>query len=273
MLACCCHVVPLFAQKDNPPPDTASIAPIAVVVFVHHTDGMLPLPSNATTRLEPEAETIALLNAVLAGLRLPPVTRLAVEAFPVRLPVTLPVKGPEKPVAVNNPVFGLNVSLVLDTRASLRDPAALSSLRLVLGAGAPVSRELLEGVAALCPKANVRTPYGMTEVLPITDVSLAETAKAAEFFDLVTVKEGESLADLSFRVYGTHTKWGEILNANHDVLHDANKITAGMSLRIPMRKKAEASGHGEASGPASTPQSKNHREKEHLTAFTAMEWP
>ena len=34
----------------------------------------------------------------------------------------LPVSGPENPVAVNNPVFGLNVSLVLDTRASVNDP-------------------------------------------------------------------------------------------------------------------------------------------------------
>ena len=55
---------------------------------------------------------------------------------------------------------------------------ALAGLRLVLGAGAPVSRELLEGMADLCRGAEVRTPYGMTEVLPVCDVTLADIRDA-----------------------------------------------------------------------------------------------
>jgi olefin beta-lactone synthetase len=54
------------------------------------------------------------------------------------------------------------------------DRAGLAGLRLVMGAGAPVSGALLHGMARLCPRADVRTPYGMTEVLPVTDVSVAE---------------------------------------------------------------------------------------------------
>ncbi len=54
------------------------------------------------------------------------------------------------------------------------DLAALGSLRLVLGAGAPVSPALLHGMARLCPRAEVRTPYGMTEVLPVADVTIGE---------------------------------------------------------------------------------------------------
>lgn len=60
------------------------------------------------------------------------------------------------------------------------DRDALGSLRLVLGAGAPVSRALLHGMADLCVDADVRTPYGMTEVLPVTDVSIAEIDAAGE---------------------------------------------------------------------------------------------
>lgn len=52
------------------------------------------------------------------------------------------------------------------------------SLRLVLGAGAPVPAATLEGIARLCPEADVRTPYGMTEALPVTDVTLAEIVAA-----------------------------------------------------------------------------------------------
>ncbi len=49
---------------------------------------------------------------------------------------------------------------------------ALGGVRLLLSAGAPVPPALLEQVAALTPKASLHTPYGMTEVLPVTDVSL-----------------------------------------------------------------------------------------------------
>jgi acyl-CoA synthetase (AMP-forming)/AMP-acid ligase II len=54
------------------------------------------------------------------------------------------------------------------------DLVTLGSLRLVLGAGAPVSSALLHGMARLCPAAEVRTPYGMTEVLPVADVTIGE---------------------------------------------------------------------------------------------------
>jgi acyl-coenzyme A synthetase/AMP-(fatty) acid ligase len=57
---------------------------------------------------------------------------------------------------------------------SARQRAAFGSLRLVLGAGAPVSSALLHGMAELCPGAELRTPYGMTEALPVTDVTLGE---------------------------------------------------------------------------------------------------
>jgi acyl-coenzyme A synthetase/AMP-(fatty) acid ligase len=69
---------------------------------------------------------------------------------------------------------------VLDTRDGLRDSSSLGTLRLVLGAGAPVSRELLQGMKELCPLADVRTPYGMTEVLPVCDVSLTEIISAGD---------------------------------------------------------------------------------------------
>ena len=57
-------------------------------------------------------------------------------------------------------------------RARLADSTA--SLRLVLIAGAPVSQALLRDVVACWPTSDVRTPYGMTEVLPATDVGAAE---------------------------------------------------------------------------------------------------
>lgn len=52
--------------------------------------------------------------------------------------------------------------------------AALGKIRLVVSAGAPVPAALLHAVGAILPGADFHTPYGMTEVLPVTDVSLTE---------------------------------------------------------------------------------------------------
>ncbi|MGY1692881.1 alpha/beta fold hydrolase [Geodermatophilus sp. SYSU D01105] len=51
--------------------------------------------------------------------------------------------------------------------------AALAGIRLLMSAGAPVPAALLRSLRAVLPTADAHTPYGMTEVLPVTDVSLA----------------------------------------------------------------------------------------------------
>ncbi len=54
----------------------------------------------------------------------------------------------------------------------------LSGVRLLMSAGAPVPVDLLHAVADLLPGASLHTPYGMTEALPVTDVSLEEILAA-----------------------------------------------------------------------------------------------
>lgn len=58
------------------------------------------------------------------------------------------------------------------------DVAALGTVRTFLSAGAPVPRALLERLAVLLPAASLRTPYGMTEMLPVTDIALDELVAA-----------------------------------------------------------------------------------------------
>jgi olefin beta-lactone synthetase len=50
---------------------------------------------------------------------------------------------------------------------------ALARVRLLMSAGAPVPASLLRSLRAVLPAAEPHTPYGMTEVLPLTDVSLS----------------------------------------------------------------------------------------------------
>lgn len=57
---------------------------------------------------------------------------------------------------------------------SHRHREALSNVRLLLSAGAPVSLSTLRAVAEIMPNAEAHTPYGMTEVLPVSDITPAE---------------------------------------------------------------------------------------------------
>lgn len=50
----------------------------------------------------------------------------------------------------------------------------LGALRLVLSAGAPVSPRILAAFRDLTPRAELHTPYGMTEVLSVADIDLTE---------------------------------------------------------------------------------------------------
>ena len=69
---------------------------------------------------------------------------------------------------------------VLATRDGL-SPAghkALEGVELLLSAGAPVPEPLLAEVQRLLPRASLHTPYGMTEALPVTDISLEQIQAA-----------------------------------------------------------------------------------------------
>lgn len=73
------------------------------------------------------------------------------------------------------------IANVVATASSLADTdrAALGGVRDFLSAGAPVSEPLLTAASALMPNAVAHTPYGMTEGLLMTDVTLQGIRSAA----------------------------------------------------------------------------------------------
>ena len=56
---------------------------------------------------------------------------------------------------------------------------ACTAVRLVISAGAPVRAALLEAASHVFDSADLHTPYGMTEVLPVADISLTELQQIA----------------------------------------------------------------------------------------------
>ena len=73
----------------------------------------------------------------------------------------------------------------------------LGGVRRAMSAGAPVPLPLLRRVAGVLPNAELHTPYGMTEALPVTDISLAQI-EAAGVGNGVCV--GQPLPGVRFRL-------------------------------------------------------------------------
>lgn len=66
-----------------------------------------------------------------------------------------------------------------------------------------------------------------------------------------TVRHGDTLAKISFRVFGTHKKWKTLFDLNKDRITDANRIFVGMKIRIEVDTELSA-----AAVPAVTAQEK-----------------
>ena len=71
-------------------------------------------------------------------------------------------------------VFGAPAALANVVRTRSGATPALGRVRLVLSAGAPVPERVAAEMRRICPEAEVHTPYGMTEVLPVADISTDE---------------------------------------------------------------------------------------------------
>jgi acyl-coenzyme A synthetase/AMP-(fatty) acid ligase len=84
--------------------------------------------------------------------------------------------------ALNDACRRIDATMVFASPAALHNVVetatgnmtALSKVRLIMSAGAPVPITTLENIASLAPHAHIHTPYGMTEALPVSDISLVE---------------------------------------------------------------------------------------------------
>jgi acyl-CoA synthetase (AMP-forming)/AMP-acid ligase II len=93
--------------------------------------------------------------------------------------------GTLRAAALADAVEAIGATLVFASPAALRNViatardltphqrGALGEVRMVLSAGAPVPRSVLRAVAEIMPNAEAHTPYGMTEALPVSDITPA----------------------------------------------------------------------------------------------------
>ncbi|MGM1028953.1 MAG: alpha/beta fold hydrolase [Actinomycetota bacterium] len=113
-------------------------------------------------------------------------TRSATPDMDVSSPRTLTAKAVAAAVRASDagivflsPAAILNVVATADALTAA-DQAALMRVRTFLSTGAPISAAMLIAVAKLMPNATPHTPYGMTECLLVTDVTLDGVLAAAD---------------------------------------------------------------------------------------------
>lgn len=113
---------------------------------------------------------------------------LGIGAVVPDMDVTAP--GTLTAAALADAVIAADATVVFASPAALRNVlatanaltptqrAALVPVRAVMSAGAPVSQSLMRALGAVLPNAVPHTPYGMTEVLPVSDITLPQLEDA-----------------------------------------------------------------------------------------------
>jgi acyl-CoA synthetase (AMP-forming)/AMP-acid ligase II/pimeloyl-ACP methyl ester carboxylesterase len=162
---------------------SGSTGPAKGVLYTHRQLAAMRDTVAATLGIRPGARLVAgfapfaLLGPALGAVSVTP-------AMDVTAPRTLTAS------ALADAAGAIDATVVFASPAALRNVVstkdrlspsghkALAHVELLLSAGAPVPEPLLAEVQRLLPRASLHTPYGMTEALPVTDISLEQIRAA-----------------------------------------------------------------------------------------------
>jgi acyl-CoA synthetase (AMP-forming)/AMP-acid ligase II len=186
---------------------SGSTGPAKGVLYTHRQLAAMRDTVAATLGIRPGARLVAgfapfaLLGPALGAVSVTP-------AMDVTAPRTLTASALAHAAAAIDAtvVFASPAALrnVLATKGSLGRAGheALGRVELLLSAGAPVPEALLAEVQRLLPRASLHTPYGMTEALPVTDISLEEIRLAEADAGAGTVAGAGNGVCVGFPVHG-----------------------------------------------------------------------
>lgn len=162
---------------------SGSTGPAKGVLYAHRQLAAMRDTVAATFEIRPGARLVAgfapfaLLGPALGAVSVTP-------AMDVTAPRTLTA------CALAGAAAAIDATVVFASPAALRNVLAtrddldqagrkaLDGIGLLLSAGAPVPEPLLAEVQRMLPRAALHTPYGMTEALPVTDISLGQIQAA-----------------------------------------------------------------------------------------------
>jgi olefin beta-lactone synthetase len=179
------------AGDGRPLPPTPADSDFAAVIFTSGATGPAKGVSYRHRQLQAQRDVLARLYDITADdgfvAAFAPFAlfgpAMGVPSVVPDMNVTAP--GTLRAVALADAAAAIGASLVFASPAALtnviatagdltaRHRQALARVRLLLSAGAPVPSAVLHAAAGLVPNAELHTPYGMTEVLSVSDITLA----------------------------------------------------------------------------------------------------
>ncbi|HYE01894.1 MAG TPA: LysM peptidoglycan-binding domain-containing protein [Phycisphaerales bacterium] len=71
----------------------------------------------------------------------------------------------------------------------------------------------------------------------VTELVPASEAEPPPKHQTYTIASGDTLSGISAKVYGDSSRWRDLFEANRDVLADPDRLTAGVTIRIPVAGK------------------------------------
>ncbi|VXC52907.1 Acyl-CoA synthetase (AMP-forming)/AMP-acid ligase II [Arthrobacter sp. 9AX] len=183
-------------QPDGVDPDPVDPDAPAAVLFTSGSTGPAKGVLYSHRQLAAMRDTVAETFGIRPGGRLvagfAPFALLGPALGAVSVTPAMDVTAPRTLTAgaLASAAAAINATVVFASPAALRNVLAtrdgleaaghkaLEGVELLLSAGAPVPEPLLAELQGLLPNASLHTPYGMTEALPVTDISLEEIQAA-----------------------------------------------------------------------------------------------
>jgi acyl-CoA synthetase (AMP-forming)/AMP-acid ligase II/pimeloyl-ACP methyl ester carboxylesterase len=192
------HTLPALAASGRhlPCPPESAPADEAAVIFTSGATGPAKGVRYRHRQVRAQLELIRSSYAITPGDRIVAAfAPFALYGPALGVPSAVPATDVTRPATLTAPALA-DAAVTIDATVVFASPAALANVlatagdltpehhaalgrvRLLMSAGAPVPVELLRRLSLLLPNAQLHTPYGMTEGLPLTDISLPEIEAA-----------------------------------------------------------------------------------------------
>lgn len=152
-----------------------------------------------------------------------------VEAEPISLP---PADSALALLPIRTYQSGLIGSPIPDVSAevddSSRPPTPLSPVTPVMIDGVPLTSVQVTAIVAPQP-----TPSSPVEVVPKSALPKKKAEDKELRPETYLVKAGDTLTGIATRLLGSSTRYGELFEANREILSSPNDLKIGMTLRVP----------------------------------------